>query len=146
MLGNITLAIAAVAIGAAPHGAKLVVTVDGKPVEFRDAQPQTYRGRVMVPLRGVFEAIGAYVEYDPANHTIVAKKDAEDVALRLGRRIARKNGAEILMDVRPQVLSNTTMVPLRFLAEALGSKVAFDQANNVVNITTPTAPAAASKG
>lgn len=119
---------------------KLVVTVDGKPVEFRTGQPVTYQGRVMVPLRGVFEAIGAYVEYDPANHTITAKRNGEDVYLKLGSKIARKNGAEILMDVRPQVLRKTTMVPLRFLAEALGAKVGFDKANNVVAITTAPAP------
>jgi len=115
----------------------LVVTVDGKPVAFRTAPPQTVKGRVMVPLRGVFEAIGAYVEYDPANRLITARRNNEDVQLRVGDPIARKNGAEILMDVKPSVVRGTTLVPLRFLTEALGAKVNFDKPNNRVDISTP---------
>ena len=95
-----------------------------------------YRGRVLVPMRGIFEAIGAYVEYDAANHIITAKRQNEDVELKLGSQIARKNGAEIMLEVRPQVLKATTMIPLRFVAEALGATVAYDEANKVVRITT----------
>lgn len=90
----------------------------------------------MVPLRGVFEAIGALVEYDEANRFIKIRRGNEDVELKLGERIARKNGAEILMDVKPVVLKGTTLVPLRFAAESLGAKVAFDRAANRIDITT----------
>jgi len=119
-----------------PPTLKLTVLVDGKPVEFKDAAPQVLMGRTMVPMRGIFEAIGAYVEYDDANHTIKAQKNNESVDLRLGSRIAKKNGAEILMEVKPQLLGGTTMVPLRFIAEALDAKVEFDKANNRINVTT----------
>lgn len=115
----------------------LSVLVDGKPVHFETGQPRTIKGRVMVPLRGVFEAIGAYVEYDNANRMITAKRNNESVELTLGERIARKNGAEILMDAVPEVINGTTMVPLRFLSEALGAQVEFDKANNRVSISTP---------
>ncbi|AIE86765.1 copper amine oxidase domain-containing protein [Fimbriimonas ginsengisoli Gsoil 348] len=114
----------------------LTVFVNGKAVEFKTARPQVLTGRTLVPLRGIFESIGAYVEYDEANHTIKATKNNEDVELRLGARIARKNGAEIMLDIKPQVYAGTTMVPLRFIAEALGAKVEFDKANNRINITT----------
>lgn len=112
------------------------VLVDGKEVEFKAAQPQTVSGRTMVPLRGVFEAIGAYVEYDSANHIIKARKNNEEVELRLGDRVAKKNGAEILLDAMPKVISGTTMVPLRFVSESLGAKVDFDKANSRINIST----------
>ncbi|CAN5537716.1 hypothetical protein BH11ARM2_BH11ARM2_32530 [soil metagenome] len=119
---------------------KIVVLVDNKPVEFRNEQPQTVQGRVMVPLRGVFEAIGAMVQYDPANHTIEASRNNESVGLRLGSKVAKKNGAEILLDVPPRVISGTTMVPLRFIAESMGAKVTFDKANNRVMIMTQDVP------
>lgn len=90
----------------------------------------------MVPLRGVFEAIGAYVEYDQENRMITAKKNNESVELKLSEKVARKNGAEIMLDSPPEVVGGTTMVPLRFIAEALGAKVQFDKANNQVLITT----------
>jgi hypothetical protein len=112
------------------------VEVDGKVLTFADNAPMVYRGRVLVPMRGIFEAIGAYVEYDPANHIITAKRQNEDVELKLGSQIARKNGAEILLEVRPQILKATMMIPLRFVAEALGATVAYDAAGKVVRITT----------
>jgi len=117
-------------------GGRLIVMVDGKPIQFKDAPPQVLQGRTMVPMRGIFEAIGAYVEYDDANHTIKAQRNNESVDLMLGSRIAKKNGAEIMMEVKPQVLNGTTMVPLRFIAEALNAKVDFDKANNRINVTT----------
>jgi Copper amine oxidase N-terminal domain len=115
---------------------KISVEVDGKALTFADNAPMIYRGRVMVPMRGIFEAIGAYVEYDPASHIITAKRGNEDVELKLGSQIARKNGAEILLEVRPQVIRATTMIPLRFVAESLGAGVTFDEANKVVRIVT----------
>lgn len=127
-------------VGLTPQ--KIVVLVDNKPVEFRNEQPQTVQGRVMVPLRGVFEAIGATVQYDPANHTIEASRNNESVGLLLGSKVAKKNGAEILLDVPPRVLSGTTMVPLRFIAESMGAKVTFDKANNRVEIMTQDVPPA----
>jgi hypothetical protein len=114
----------------------LTVLVDSKPVEFKTAQPQVVTGTTMVPLRGIFEAIGAYVEYDEVNHRISAHRNNESVDLLLGSRIAKKNGAEIMMEVKPQVIAGTTMVPLRFIAEALGAKVEFDKANNQILVTT----------
>jgi hypothetical protein len=116
--------------------ATLEVTVDGKPVEFKDAPPQVITGRTMVPLRGVFEAIGAYVEYSAEIRTITVKRGNEVVELRLGERIAKKNGAEILMDMVPKVLGGTTMVPLRFVAESMGAHVDFDAKKNLIRILT----------
>lgn len=115
----------------------LTVVVDGKTVVFKDAPPQVVVGRTMVPLRGVFEAIGAYVEWDGEHQTITAKRNNEVVEMRLGDKVAKKNGAEILLDALPKVIRGTTMVPLRFVSEALGAKVSFDKGNNRVLIETP---------
>lgn len=123
------------ALASPPQGP--VVIVDGKPVEFKGTGPQVVTGRTMVPLRGIFEAIGAYVEYDEPNRIIKAQRNNEVVELRLGEKIAKKNGAEIMLDATPQVLGGSTMVPLRFVSEALGAKVVFDKANNRIAITTP---------
>lgn len=90
----------------------------------------------MVPLRGVFEKIGAYLEYDAANHTVTAKRANEEIELRLGDKIAKKNGAEIIMEVPACIVGGSTMVPLRFVAEALGGKVSYDPASNTVSVQT----------
>ncbi len=136
-----TLALfAAIAAFGSPPRVKLVVIVDGKPVKFEGTQPRTIKGRVMVPLRGVFESIGAYVEYNPVLKRITARRNNEDIEMRVGDKIARKSGAEILMDVPPITVRGRAMVPLRFLAESMGASVGFDKANNTVNIATATDP------
>lgn len=122
----------AAAIAAGP----LTVRVDGTPVHFPDGQPKAYAGRTLVPLRGVFEAIGAYVEWNPQQRKVTCRKQNDVVELRIGERIAQKNGAEIIIDVAPRVISRSTMVPLRFIAESLGAAVDYDRANNIVDITT----------
>ncbi len=97
---------------------------------------KTIQGRIMVPLRGVLKKIGAYVEYDAATHKIHAHRQNESVDITLGDRIARKNGAEILMEVPATIMNGTAMVPLRFLAESMGAKVQYDQPSNTVTIMT----------
>jgi hypothetical protein len=114
----------------------ITVKVDGKVVKFPNEQPHSVAGRTLVPLRGIFEAIGAYVEWVPDQRKVSCRKANEEVELHIGERIARKNGAEITIDVAPRIMHGTTMVPLRFIAESLGAKVDFDSGNNIVEITT----------
>ncbi len=114
----------------------ITVKVDGKVIKFPYAQPASIAGRTLVPLRGVFEAIGAYVEWNPQLKMVTARKEDEEIQLTIGGKIAKKNGAEIEIDVAPRVINGTTMVPLRFIAEALGAKVNFDAGNNIVDIST----------
>jgi hypothetical protein len=133
---NTIVAVCALSILAPQSLKSPEVLVDGKAVEFDAGRPRIIRGRMMVPLRGVFEAIGAYVGYDKENRLITAKKNNEILELRMGDKIARKNGAEIMLDSVPTVMNGTTYVPLRFIAEALGAKVEWDKANAQVMIAT----------
>jgi hypothetical protein len=131
-----------IALSAWAHG-DIAVRVDGKPIQFDGPGARVIGGRTMVPLRGVFEAIGAYVEYDRNLRTVRARKNNEEVMLRVGERVATKNGAEMLLDVPAMIVSQRTMVPLRFVAESLGAKVEYDPDNNLVKILTgidPTLP------
>lgn len=113
--------------------------VDQKQVIFDGTQPMAIKGVTMVPLRGIFEKIGAFVEYDAANHKVTAHRGNEEVDLRMGDKIAKKNGAEIIMEVPACIVGGSTMVPLRFVAEALGGKVTYDQPTNTVSISTTAA-------
>lgn len=90
----------------------------------------------MVPLRGVFEKMGCYVEYDAANHIITAHYQNQTVVIRMGSQIANKNGAEIMMEVPATIIDGNALVPLRFLAESIGAKVAWDEPSKTVTITT----------
>jgi hypothetical protein len=114
----------------------ITVKVDGKTIKFPHEKPHAVNGRTLVPLRGVFEAIGAYVEWDPQQRMVTCRKQNEEVQLRIGYKMAHKNGAEVIIDTPPRIMRGTTMVPLRFIAESMGASVTFDPGNNIVEIDT----------
>jgi len=138
--GLLSLALAAVtAVGA--FAQSIGVLVNGERVSFEGARPQQVNGRVLVPLRGVMEKLGAYVGYEPASKTVTATKGDVDITLRLGDRFAIVNGRQILLDVPAQTYRGSTMVPLRFMSEAIGADVRWDAATYSVMIDTPTGQA-----
>ncbi|HJP83650.1 MAG TPA: copper amine oxidase N-terminal domain-containing protein, partial [Fimbriimonadaceae bacterium] len=95
------------------------VFVDGEPVMFSGVGPQKIGGRVLVPLRGVMEKLGAYVSYQAGTRTVTANRGDVDLQLTLGRREALLNGRTVLLDVPAMEYRGSTLVPLRFMGEAL---------------------------
>ena len=112
------------------------VTVDGDPVAFRAAQPQMMNGRILVPLRGVMEKLGAFIKWEPSTSTVFAQAGSREIELKIGADIAKVNGTEVLLDQPALVLRGTTMVPLRFMGEALGAEVKWDGSTRTVMILT----------
>jgi hypothetical protein len=112
------------------------VTVDGRTVNFQGQGPVSVQGRVLVPLRGVLEAMGAYVEYRSASRSIYARRGATEIDLRLGDRQATVNGRPVTLDVPAASMGGSTMVPLRFMGESLGADVRWVDATRTVQITT----------
>jgi hypothetical protein len=112
------------------------VEVDGQRVFFNNARPQMISGRVMVPLRGVLEQMGAYVQWDSSTRMVTARKGEFDIAMRIGQRAAQVNGRTTYLDVPAMILHGSTMVPLRFMSEALGADVDWIAATQTVRIDT----------
>jgi hypothetical protein len=107
------------------------VVVNGATITF-DQPPIERAGRVFVPLRGVFERLGASVVY--ANGDINAQGNGRGVHLHIGSTQATVNGQPVTMDVAPFLVGARTLVPLRFVAQALGANVNWSQSNNTVYI------------
>ena len=110
------------------------ITVDGKPVVFDGPGPRRKLGRVLVPLRGVFEKMGAHVKWDDDSQTVFADRNDTTVELSIGSNNATVNGKAVLMDVPAQLIGGRTLVPLRFLSESLGARVNYDDARNTIDI------------
>jgi hypothetical protein len=91
-------------------------------------------GRVFVPLRSVFENLGASVVY--SNGQINATGNNTEIALTIGSTQATVNGSPVTIDVAPFIVGASTYVPLRFVSQALGANVSWDEADQVVDITT----------
>jgi len=109
--------------------------------------PITRAGRVFVPLRGIFERLGASVVYQ-AGTINATGSNGRTVSLHIGAHTATVNGASQPLDVAPFIIGASTYVPLRFVSQALGATVNYDAANQIVAIgtngtNTNAAPAAA---
>lgn len=124
---------------AQPGAAPITVTVDGKPVDFGGAAPAQVGGRTLVPLRAIFEALGAQVEFNAG--TIRARRGDTQLQLALGSTQAYVNGTPRVLEVPAQAVFGRTLVPLRFVGEAFGAGVNFNAATQSIAISSPTPPA-----
>ncbi|MFN8607949.1 MAG: stalk domain-containing protein [Vulcanimicrobiota bacterium] len=113
----------------------IVARLDGRTLNF-DQPPIMLGGRVMVPLRGIFESLGASVRFEPATSRIVASRGSQSVQLTLGSNQAVVNGQAVTLDSPAATVGGRTMVPLRFVSEALGTEVRWQEATQTVYLTT----------
>jgi hypothetical protein len=113
--------------------AEVQVTVNGSVVDIAPP-PIVDAGRVFVPLRGVFEQLGASVVY--SNGTINATGNGRNISLAIGSTQATVNGQPQTIDVAPFIVGASTYVPLRFISEALGDSVSWDDAQSIAAIDT----------
>ncbi|WP_019910923.1 copper amine oxidase N-terminal domain-containing protein [Paenibacillus sp. HW567] len=111
------------------------IIIDGVKLS-TDRAPVMVNGRTMVPLRAIFEAFNATIKWNQKSQTVTATKDETTIMLKIGSKIATINNKAVTLDVPGQNLSGRTMVPTRFISEALGHKVGWNQVAKVVTITT----------
>lgn len=97
--------------------------------------PYINGGRTMVPLRVVAENLGARVEWSAAENRIDLVRNVDKIQLWIGKQTARVKGESLLLDVPPEIKGERTFVPLRFVAEALGAAVAWDETTQTAGIT-----------
>lgn len=112
------------------------VVLFGQMLQF-DVPPQLINGRTMVPLRVIFESIGATVGWDDTTQTVTSTKDATTVSLTIGVPSITVNGNVIALDTAPCVIDGRTLVPARAVSEAFGLKVDWDDWSWTVYITEP---------
>ena len=115
------------------------VTVNGEKLEFTDnVTPfiDEESERTLVPMRDIFEAVGAVVQWDESTQTVIAVKDSSFVTLQIGSEKAFVNSEEKQLDVKALIKDDRTFVPLRFVSEALGAEVEWDNDNYTVVIKT----------
>ncbi len=95
---------------------------DEGPGLFFDVQPVTLEGRCLVPIRPIFEWLGAKVVYEGGHIKAFHARESAvpQVELWLGSTEARISGARYELDVAPQTIEGRTFVPLRFVAESFG--------------------------
>lgn len=110
------------------------VLVDGGPVSF-DVAPYAENGRVMVPVRAIFESLGADVSWNEESQEVIATKGINKVLLFTGdsNRFC-KNDIIYSLDAPVAVKEGRTFVPLRAVSEAFDCEVSWDNQTNTVSI------------
>ena len=107
-----TLSIPSIA-SAAPE---ITVTVDGNLVKF-DQPPVIENSRTLVPLRAVFEAMGATVTWDDKTQKITCTLNDNEVTLTVGSTALRVNGiSTVTLDTPATVINDRTLVPVRAIS------------------------------
>ncbi len=95
--------------------------------------PVNSNGNVLVPLRAIFESLGATVEWDSSTQTVTATREGRTVVLTIGSKTAYINGVAVTLSAEPQLVNGYTMVPVRFVSEAFGGEVEWNgEASSVV--------------
>ncbi|MHB8308445.1 MAG: stalk domain-containing protein [Candidatus Desulforudaceae bacterium] len=122
---------------AMPAAAAPKVLVDGSTLNF-SVPPRMEQGTTLVPLRGIFEALGASVVWDGATQTVDASRGDTQIKLQIGSKTAYRNGQAVSLSVPGKVVDGSTLVPLRFVSEALGANVGWDGATQTITITSTT--------
>lgn len=112
------------------------VSINGQEQVY-DQPPVIINDRVLVPLRGIFESLGATVNWDEDAKTISAGKGSMKISLQINNNQMSINGVLIKLEVAPQLINNRTMVPARVVAETLGATVTWDETTNAVFIQLP---------
>lgn len=91
-----------------------------------DQPPIIHNDRTLVPLRAIFEALGAAVDWDGNTKTVTAKKDDITITLTIGNYYFYKNGQKIDIDVPGMIVNDRTLVPVRAISEAFNCDVEWD--------------------
>ena len=108
------------------------VMLDGERIAFADTQPMMVASRILVPMRGVFEKLGAELHWDPSLKQVSAERGTHHILLPLGKNTAEVDGQPVALDQPAISVQGRTMVPLRFLGESLGVKVDWLPADRTV--------------
>ena len=109
------------------------VILNGKELSFEQS-PYIENGTTRVPMRYISEALGSEVNYNAQTKTITIRKGSTIIELITGSNKAKINGREMTLTTPVENRNGYTMVPLRFISEAFGAEVIWDETNKVITI------------
>jgi hypothetical protein len=122
---------------------KLILQVDNKNAVLNDkaiqldAPPKIVNGRTLVPIRTITTAFNVEITWEPVFKLVIIKLGDTVIYLQIGTKYASVNGKKVDLDVAPQIISNYTYVPLRFISESLNASVEWDGTTKTIIIIYP---------
>jgi len=105
--------------------------INGKPFQ---TTPTFQKGRTLVPFRSISETMNAEVKWNDKEQSVSMKRGANSVKLYIGKTIAYVNNKAVKLDAPAQIAKGKTIVPLRFISEALDAQVKWEPTVQMVYI------------
>ena len=115
------------------NAAEIGLYLDGKALN-TDVSPVIVQNRSFVPVRSIFEKMGAEVTWISSRKQVIIRSSSARVVLNIDSTTAYVDDDEIQLDVAPFIKEGRTMVPVRFISESLNYNVKWE--NNSVYITS----------
>lgn len=118
----------------------VAVHINGQPIQF-DVPAQIVNDRTMVPMRKIFEKLGATVEWIETSQLIISTKGATVITMKIDdpnmhvSNVLSGESKTIVLDVAPVIIGDRTLVPVRAISESLGMHVDWDDVTRTVLIT-----------
>ena len=120
-------------VAQAQSGPAPQITVNGQVLR-TESGAFMQNGRVLVPMRDIFESLGAQVNYNNLSREIAAQRGTTIVRMTLGSSQASVNNVPVMLQSAAQAFGGRTYVPLRFVSEAMGATVNYNGAQQIVSI------------
>lgn len=117
-----------------PDNTEYTILVNGKKLE-SDVPPTMAGDRLFVPIRVIFESLGATVSWDDPTQTVTGVRGDRTVKMQIGDEHMTVNGVTTAMGIAPMLKDSRTLVPIRFVGEGLGAEVGWDEKTNTASIT-----------
>jgi hypothetical protein len=100
----------------------------------KGTKPILLKGRTVLPIRAVVEAMGGTVEWLGAENKVTIKLKGSTIEMWIGKTTVKVNGTAKNTDVAPQVINGRTMIPVRFVAENFGAAVNWNEQTKTVTL------------
>ncbi len=120
--------------GKAPYNEGVGIKLNANYI-YSDVAPTIRDGRTLLPMRAIFEEIGAKVEWDASTATATAVKNETTVKITENQTTAYVNDVATELDVPAMIIDGRFVVPVRFVSEALGAQVTWDEMSSLVKIS-----------
>jgi hypothetical protein len=111
----------------------IAIEINGTTLD-TDTPPLVLGGRVLFPLREVFDALGIGVTR--AGNTITARLPTGSVRFSVGSASAQVNGRTVFLEAATIDRNGTTYAPLQLLVDAFGAQASYDQRTDRVEIVS----------
>lgn len=122
---------------AAANQSKIIL--DGQEVILpSDVQVTVINQHVMVPIRVVAENMKFRVDWDQKSHFVKIQQNSKIISLRVDQREAKVAEKPVILDIAPQILNKSVVVPIRFVSEEMGVAVSWDNKDKIVYLTSST--------